>query len=98
MILSPAAFGVYLIHVQKVVWQRFINGTFSILSELSVLGMVVSAMGYVIIIFSVCISLELVRIWMFHKLGIESLLQKIGYGFEKIAEKVVLRIEKLIDN
>lgn len=97
-VLSPAAFGVYLIHVHKIVWQRFIVGAFSKLSEVSVLGMVISVMEYAIIIFSVCIFLELVRIWMFHKFRIESLLQKIGDSLEQISEKISLRIEKLIDN
>lgn len=97
-VLSPAAFGVYLIHVQKVVWQRFIAGAFSILSEVSAQEMVIGVLGCAVVIFSVCICLELVRIRIFRLLHIESLIQKIGNGLEQIIGKISMRIEKIIDN
>ena len=97
-ILSSAAFGVYLIHVQKVVWQHFIDGPFSILPKVSVIEMVICVLGSSFIIFFVCISLELIRIWIFRILHIKSLMQKIGNCFEQIARRISLRIEKFVDN
>ena len=97
-VLSPAAFGVYLIHVQKVVWQHFIAGSFSTLSEVSVIGMVIGVLGCAFVIFSVCICLELVRIWIFRLLHIEYLIQIIGNVLEQITGKISLRIGNLFDN
>lgn len=97
-VLSPAAFGVYLIHVQKVVWQHFIASSFSTLSEVSVIGMIIGVLGCAVVIFSVCICMELVRIWIFRLLHMEILTQKIGNELEKTVSNMTLRIEKLIDN
>ena len=97
-VVSPAAFGVYLIHVQKVVWRHFVAGYFSTLSKVSVVGMVFGVLGCAVVIFSVCICLELVRIWIFRLLHIESLIQKIGNVLEQITGKISLRIGNIIDN
>lgn len=97
-VLSPAAFGVYLIHVQKVVWQHFIAGSFSTLSEVSVIGMIIGVLGCAVVIFSVCICLELIRIWIFRLLHIEYLIQIIGNVLEQITGKISLRIGNLFDN
>lgn len=97
-VLSPAAFGVYLIHVHKIVWQRFIVGAFSKLSEVSVQAMIIGVLGYAVVIFSICICLELVRIWIFRLLQIEILEQKIGNKLEQTLSNMTLRLEKFIDN
>jgi len=83
-LLSPAALGVYLIHVHPHVWSHFITQRFAFLADLHWAAMLLGAIGIAAVIFSVCIAIELVRIRLFRLLRLEKLCEA--------AERVLARV------
>lgn len=83
-LLSPAALGVYLIHVHPLVWSRFITGRFAFLADLHWMGMLLGAVATAIGIFAVCMLIELCRIRLFRLLRLEKLCAAVGGMLERI--------------
>lgn len=74
-IFSPAAFGVYLIHKQEYVAGFFIRGKFAHYLELNVFAMVGAVLLTAVVIFVVCILIDLVRCKVFKLLKIKQRLE-----------------------
>ncbi len=74
--ISPAAFGVYLIHDHPAVRARFFAGRFASLAELPPWLLLPRLFGYVLAIFLICLALEMLRMLLFRALRIPELLRK----------------------
>ncbi|MCR4708289.1 MAG: acyltransferase [Clostridiales bacterium] len=74
--ISPAAFGVYLIHDHSAVRARFFEGRFASLAELQPWSLLLRLFGYVLVVFFICLALESLRILLFRVLRIPELLRK----------------------
>lgn len=68
-VLSPAAFGVYLIHCQPYLFMKCHN-LYAFLADYSVLKMVFGSVGISLLIFAFCLAVDLCRIALFKKLKI----------------------------
>lgn len=62
---SPAAFGVYLIHSQRLIWGRFIKDSFVWIAESNPLLLLFQILGCAAGIFIVCLMIELIRLVVF---------------------------------
>ena len=78
-LFSPAAFGVYLIHKQEYVAGFFIRGKFVQYLELSVVEMIGAVLLTAIVIFTICILIDLVRYKVFTLLKIKQRLENRKY-------------------
>lgn len=74
---APAAFGVYLIHVQDLVWTHLMSSRFAWISNYSVWALPVLVIGCAIIMLIVLLFIEKLRIQIFRVLRINELAQKI---------------------
>ena len=83
-LLSPAALGVYLIHVHPMIWSHFITDRFAVLADLHWIVMLITAIAIAIVIFAVCIAVELGRIYLFKLVRVE----KFCADAEKMLEKL----------
>lgn len=83
-LLSPAALGVYLIHVHPMVWSRFITSRFAGLAGLHWLAMLAAAVAAAMGIFAACMAIELGRIHLFRLIRIEKLCE----GAEKLLQRL----------
>lgn len=82
--LSPAAFGVYLIHVHPLIWTRVITNSFSWIARSSPLILVLQVLGCALVIFSVCLLIELIRLTIFKFLNIDNfILERVNRITEK---------------
>lgn len=68
--LSPAAFGVYLIHLQPDVFSLVIENRFAQLATANVLVLMLMSFGAALVIYAACTAIELVRIRLFALLRI----------------------------
>ncbi len=75
-IFSPAAFGVYLIHHQSLVFKHFIVGAFSWIASSKAWLLPLNVLACVSVIFIVCIVIELVRQAVFKLLKLDLLIKK----------------------
>lgn len=75
-LLSPAALGVYLIHVHPMVWTHMLSGSFAFLAKLPWVMMLAAAAGIAAVIFSACILVDLGRIYLFRWIRIEKICVK----------------------
>ena len=69
--LSPLTFGVYLIHVNPLVWVNFMKDRFVDYASYPAWKMVLAVLGTVIVIFVICSAIELVRHYLFKLLHIK---------------------------
>ncbi len=76
-IFSPAAFGVYLIHKQEYVAGFFIRGKFVHYLELNGVAMIGAVLLTAVVIFIICILIDLVRCKIFTLLKIKQKLENI---------------------
>lgn len=76
--LSPAALGVYLIHVCPPVWNHLLSGAFSSLAHHSTPLLVLLVLAAALTIYLVCSAIELLRIRLFRLLGLSALCQRAG--------------------
>lgn len=74
--LAPAAFGVYLIHCQVLVWHRLLADRFAALAALPAPLLLAAVLAAAAGIDLVCLCADLVRIRLFRMLGIGRLCQK----------------------
>lgn len=87
--LSPAAFGVYIIHEHPLVVSRF-EKWFSWIGELWAPYMVIAFFGCAIAFFVICISVEKVRLKVFEIL-------RINVFFEMLFNKILFSVKKGLD-
>lgn len=75
--LSPAAFGVYLIHEHECIKGHFIVDRFVFLSELSTPIMVLGILGSALCIFAGCLFIDWIRHKVFTKMRVKECLEKL---------------------
>ena len=74
---SPAAFGVYLCHVQTVSWNRFLNQRYAPLGTLPAWAVIPAVLGSTAGLFLLCLLIEKFRLWLFRVTGIDAAAQKL---------------------
>lgn len=75
--LSPAAFGVYLIHEHRYIRDDFMVDRFAFLLEQSTLRLLVSVAAYSVAIFTVCLLVDWIRHILFCRIGIKQQLERL---------------------
>jgi len=85
---SPAAFGVYLIHVQPIVWGHFMSSAFLWIDNFTVWLLPVLVLGSALCLFVICLLVEKLRLILFKLLKINQ--------FANSIEKKLYCIEKTI--
>jgi surface polysaccharide O-acyltransferase-like enzyme len=75
--LSPAAFGVYLIHEHQYIKEHLIVGKFSFLCEYNTPLMVIGVIASALLIFSGCLFIDWVRCKIFKSMHVKEFLEKI---------------------
>lgn len=74
--LSPAAFGVYLIHEHDYIRGHFLVDRFRFLTQYSLPVMVAGILAAALVIFTVCLAVDWVRCRVFRLLGVKEHLEK----------------------
>ena len=82
--LSPATFGVYLIHVQKYSY-NYIFGKCLLLVNGSIFYMLIYILGLSFLIYMICSYMELLRIYLFNKLKVNKVIVVI---YKKIVDSL----------
>lgn len=75
---SPAAFGVYLIHCQSMIWGHFMSGAFTWILDFPWWLLFVEVLISAMCIFICCLFIEKVRLILFHLLGINRFVDHIA--------------------
>lgn len=86
--LSPAAFGVYLIHTNRFVFTYTMRDIFGFVSALPAGKLLLCAIGGALAIYIVCTFIDLLRIKLFKLLKIPALVDRIADRFSKNTIKV----------
>jgi len=73
---SPAAFGVYLIHVQGYVWAYVMKNRFAQIADSPAWMIPFKVIGSAAVVFTVCILIEKARIWLFQILKVDLAAEK----------------------
>lgn len=81
-ILGKASLGVYLIHTHPLIWDTYINQYATSYADGSVGMMVCKVLGSSVVIFSVCILIELIRMGVFKIIRIDKLCEKVSKVLE----------------
>ena len=92
--LSPAAFGIYLIHEQQCVRGHFISGKFEWIATLSPWLVPVAVIVSAAAVFVVCLSIERVRLSLFKVFRLNKLTEMLGAWIDKRINLVRKSIEK----
>ncbi len=74
----PAAFGVYLIHTQPIVWGHYIRGSFGWIAGNPAWLIPVLVLGSAFAVFAVCLLVEKVRLILFRVLKIDYLIGRVS--------------------
>lgn len=88
--LAPATFGVYLIHEQPVIRKVFITNTFKFITTYEWYKIILIVLSSAFIIYMFCSYLEMIRIFIFKKLKIQTLENIIFEKIKKISKKIKL--------
>lgn len=91
--LAPAAFGVYLVHCQSIVWGHFLENAFGWIGGCSVWAVPFLVLASALIIFTCCILIEKARLLMFKLLKIDALVNHFGAA----ADSLLICIENKAD-
>jgi hypothetical protein len=86
---APAALGVYLIHTNQLVWKYLIKGFSVGFVEYHWAVMLLLVFAAAVVIFTVCLLVEKLRIWLFKLVKIDLLCQKVEQWVEKLLNKFV---------
>lgn len=81
--LSPATFGVYIVHTQTWIWECIMKNRFQYLLNYCTSKLFIYVLGYAFIIYMTCSFLELFRIYLFKKINIDGFVDNI-YGVLKL--------------
>lgn len=90
--MAPAAFGVYIIHLQDVVANKFINNKFIWISNLDWWAIPLAVFGIAFAIFIVCLIIERIRLSVFDFLKINKFAENICYKIELFLRKYISKI------
>ena len=71
-ILAPASFGVYLIHLQPLIWRNIVKDFAVPLTKMSCLGMLLSVLGVSIVSYLVLSGVESLRLRLFKQLKVST--------------------------
>ena len=95
---SPAALGVYLIHVQPLIWFYVIKDFSAEFAKESTIVMVGLVFLSAIIIYTACTIIDLLRIQLFKLLRIKKLCQKIEALITKVFNKLFGKVLSETEN
>lgn len=90
--LAPAAFGVYILHLQKIVSTKFIVDKFIWITKLDLWLLPIAVFGSAAVIFITCLIVERVRLSLFSVLRINKIAEKNCYKVELFIRKFVNKI------
>lgn len=93
-IISPAALGVYLIHVNSFVWTKVIDGFSEKFATGNVATMIIGIFVSAIVIYLACTIIELLRIQLFKLIRIKNLCQHIESFTYKTLNKIYIKVFK----
>ena len=82
--ISPATFGVYLIHCQKVIFNEYLKDAFLWITKLDYYLIPIIVLLVAILIFALCVIIEKARIVLFKFLRIEELILALSRQLRKI--------------
>lgn len=85
---APAAFGVYLIHVQNIVWDNYVLDAFIWIADKPAWLVPALVLGSAFCILTVCLLIEKLRLAAFQLLGINKLVSAIENRIDRLLEKV----------
>ena len=81
-LVSPAAFGVYLIHVHPQIWQYYMKDAYKSFGNLNAYLLPFAVLGTATVVFIVCVVIDLLRGKVFEILKVkescQALMEKIG--------------------
>ena len=80
-ILSPAAFGVYLIHEQEIVRDNLISQSFIWIASSTPLLLAFQVLGCAFGIFAVCLLIEIIRRYIFKIVHVDAMIDRISDAF-----------------
>ncbi|MBE5955800.1 MAG: acyltransferase [Lachnospiraceae bacterium] len=75
---APAAFGVYLIHVQKTVWSQLMTWRFAYCAQSPVWLLPIQILGNAAFVFILCLLIEKARILLFERFHMNEIVEKAG--------------------
>lgn len=93
--VTPAIFGVYLLHVHPLVYQYIISGQFAYIAKMSPWMLPVFVIGWAFIIFIFGILIDIVRIYIFRMLRISSFADRLEKIARFFGDKTVDLLSKL---
>lgn len=89
---APAAFGVYLIHVQPVIWERYMVSSFIWIIDYPAWEILLMVLGFGFAIFAVCLLIEKLRLLLFRVLGINRFAKAVEEKLDRVNESVFEKI------
>ena len=92
--VSPAALGVYLIHVCDPIWKNPFKGFSADFVNYSPVKMVFMVFACSVVIYIACSVIELIRIYLFKALGIDKLCIFTGNKIRAVGNRILLRYEE----
>ncbi len=87
--LAPASFGVYLLHRQDLVFDRFFNGTFRFIAVMPPWGIPPAVIGIALAVCAACLAIDKIRAWLFR-------ICRIAQAGERIERRIRCVWERLI--
>lgn len=87
--LAPAAFGVYLIHLQFLVWDYAVKDAFTWICAQPVLLLIPLTLAGALGIFVLCMGIDLFRLWLRQRLGLPRALDRLADGAMGLVKKVL---------
>ena len=90
-ICSPAAFGVYIIHAHPMIWENILKKRFSHICYLGPIRAAGAVLGSALLLFIVCLLLELLRIRLFTALHVSSFCQRFARKLEDQWDRLIDR-------
>lgn len=83
-LLAPASFGVYLIHVQPFIFNRWLDGALAGLPALGGKRLLLMVLGTALAVYGACTLLEWGRILLFRLLRVDALAERIGGALDRL--------------
>ena len=88
---APAAFGVYLIHCQWLVWSHWMAGAFAWIAEEAVWKIPFEVLGCAFAIFAVCLLIERARLSLFRVLKLDDAIAFVQKKLDSWIDRYTLR-------
>lgn len=86
-VLSPLAFGVYLLHVHPLTWTKIFEGSFAYMAQYNPFLMVLCVLAAVFVVYIIATAVDFVRFYLFKLLRINKLCSLADAGLEKLKDK-----------